>query len=109
MLTAMPPFYSKKRSEIYERIKTKNPNFYNFHSAMAIDLIAKLLEKDPAKRLGAKRDAEEIKEHPFFEDVDWNLMMRKRIPTPYKPLLDSKDDTKHFDPEMGNLPVDSPP
>jgi hypothetical protein len=36
-------------------------------------------------------------------------MMKKRLQTPYKPLLDSKDDTKHFDPQMGNIPVDSPP
>lgn len=35
--------------------------------------------------------------------------MKKRLATPYKPLLDSKDDTKHFDPEMCNIPVDSPP
>jgi serine/threonine protein kinase len=32
MLTAIPPFYSKKKQEIYEKIKTSNPNFYNFHS-----------------------------------------------------------------------------
>ena len=36
-------------------------------------------------------------------------MMTKRMLTPYKPLLDSKDDTKHFDPEMANMPLDSPP
>ena len=35
--------------------------------------------------------------------------MKKRMATPYKPLLDSKDDTKHFDPENFNIPVDSPP
>jgi protein-serine/threonine kinase len=67
------------------------------------------LKKDPAKRLGAKRGAAEIREHPFFEEIDWDKMMTKRMLTPYKPLLDSKDDTKHFDPEMANMPLDSPP
>jgi serine/threonine protein kinase len=97
MLTATPPFYSKKREEIYDKIRFKNPNFYQFHSQHAIDLISKLLTKDPTKRLGSRTDAEEIKEHPFFAGIDWNAMMAKKLTTPYKPLLDSKDDTKHFD------------
>ena len=109
MLTAIPPFYSKKRQEIYDKIKNQNPNFFSFHSEQAMDLISKLLEKDPSKRLGSLRDAEEIKEHPFFDDVDWDRMMKKRMPTPYKPLLDSKDDTKHFDPENFKIPIESPP
>ena len=105
MLTAMPPFYSKRREELFNRIKTKNPNFYNFHSAAAIDLISKLLAKDPAKRLSS---AGEIKTHEFFEGVNWELMMMKKLSTPYKPMLDSKDDTKHFDEEICNIPVESP-
>ena len=53
MLTAIPPFYSKKRQEIYDKIKNQNPNFFSFHSEQAMDLISKLLEKDPSKRLGS--------------------------------------------------------
>ena len=34
------------------------------------DLILKLLIKDPSKRLGSKDDANEILEHPFFNDID---------------------------------------
>lgn len=97
MLSAVPPFFSRKREEIYDKIRLKNPNFYAYHSPQAVDLISKLLTKDPAKRLGTHNDAEEIKSHPFFADINWDLMMKKQIPTPYKPLLDSKDDTKHFD------------
>ena len=37
-------------------------------SAVAKDLIQRLLMKDPKKRLGCgPRDADEIKEHPFFQ------------------------------------------
>ena len=77
MLSAIPPFYSKKRCEIYDKIRYKNPNFYHYHSAVATDLISKLLAKDPSKRLGSQRGAEEIKEHPFFADIDWDKMMKK--------------------------------
>jgi len=77
MLSAIPPFYSKKRQEIYDKIRFKNPNFYNYHSKDAIDLISKLLEKDPEKRLGSKRGSEEIKDHPFFSGINWDQMMKK--------------------------------
>ncbi len=36
-------------------------------------------------------------------------MYRKEIKTPYKPMLDSIDDTKHFDQDTCNLPIESPP
>lgn len=32
MLSGTPPFYSKKRAEIYDKIRYQNPNFYKFHS-----------------------------------------------------------------------------
>ena len=35
------------------------------------DLIRQLLERDPAKRLGAHAGAEEIKVHPFYEEINW--------------------------------------
>ncbi|CDW75713.1 rps6 protein kinase [Stylonychia lemnae] len=109
MLSAIPPFYSKKRSEIYDKIRFKNPNFYHYHSKDAMDLISRLLEKDPSKRLGSIGGAQEIKEHEFFSGIDWDKMMMKQVQTPYKPLLDRNDDTKHFDQEICNIPIDSPP
>lgn len=109
MLTAIPPFYSKKRDELLQKIRFKNPNFYNFHSQDSIDLISQLLIKDPSRRLGSESGASEIKKHPFFAGINWDLMLQKKLPTPYKPLLDSKYDTKHFAEEFSNIPIESPP
>lgn len=36
-----------------------------------IDLMQRLLKKDPAKRIGTARGAGEIREHPFFRDTNW--------------------------------------
>jgi serine/threonine protein kinase len=71
MLSAIPPFYSKKRDELFKKIKYANPNFYNYHSNESRDLISKLLIKDPAKRLGSVNGAYDIKSHPFFSDINW--------------------------------------
>jgi hypothetical protein len=40
------------------------------------------------RRLGAgKADAEEIKRHPFFKDVNFDDVFHKRIPPPYFPTI----------------------
>ncbi|XP_078447151.1 serine/threonine-protein kinase D6PK-like [Wolffia australiana] len=38
------------------------------------DLIRALLVKEPQQRLGVKRGAAEIKQHPFFDGVNWALI-----------------------------------
>ncbi|XP_055806675.1 serine/threonine-protein kinase D6PKL1 [Solanum dulcamara] len=52
----------------------------------AKDLIRGLLVKDPQKRLGYKRGATEIKQHPFFENVNWALIRSTHPPEIPKPV-----------------------
>lgn len=56
-------------------------------SFAARDLIRGLLVKDPQHRLAYKRGATEIKQHPFFEGVNWALirsMAPPEVPRPYE-------------------------
>ncbi|KAL0343928.1 UNVERIFIED_CONTAM: Serine/threonine-protein kinase D6PKL2 [Sesamum angustifolium] len=55
-------------------------------SFAAKDLIRGLLAKDPQKRLGFKRGATEIKQHPFFESVNWALIRSTTPPQIPKPI-----------------------
>lgn len=43
------------------------------------------------------RDAEEIKEHEFFKDIDWNLLAKKKMEPPFIPKLDGPTDLRFFD------------
>ncbi|GMH09944.1 hypothetical protein Nepgr_011785 [Nepenthes gracilis] len=43
-------------------------------SFQARDLIAALLVKEPENRLGTERGSAEIKQHPFFEGLNWALI-----------------------------------
>ena len=46
------------------------------------------MTRDPTRRLGSgKGDAEEIKRHPFFKDVNFDDVLHKRIPPPYFPTI----------------------
>ncbi|CAN1162812.1 Serine/threonine-protein kinase D6PKL2 [Linum perenne] len=55
-------------------------------SFAAKDLIRGLLVKDPQKRLGFKKGATEIKQHPFFETVNWALIRSTQPPEVPKPI-----------------------
>ncbi|KAL2453133.1 Protein kinase superfamily protein [Abeliophyllum distichum] len=50
------------------------------------DLIRGLLVKDPQQRLGVKRGATEIKQHPFFEGVNWALIRCSTPPEVPRPV-----------------------
>ncbi|MCO5563612.1 hypothetical protein L7F22_017259 [Adiantum nelumboides] len=56
-------------------------------SYAARDLITGLLVKDPQQRLAYKRGAVEIKQHPFFEGVNWALIRSiapPEVPRPFE-------------------------
>ncbi|CAL9752737.1 unnamed protein product [Musa acuminata subsp. burmannicoides] len=50
------------------------------------DLIRGLLVKEPQHRLGVKRGAAEIKQHPFFEGVNWALIRCSTPPEVPRPV-----------------------
>ena len=66
-----------------------------------------LLNRNPKHRLGANGDADELKNHPFFADVDWDALHLKKVVPPFKPKLKSVLDTSNFDPEFTNALANS--
>lgn len=67
-------------------------------SVTAFDLITQLLQLEPSKRLGySARDAEEIKEHPFFNGVNWEMIYQRKIKPNFKPKIRYAADVSNFD------------
>lgn len=61
----------------------------------ADDLLSKLLEVNPALRLGSgDDDIKRIKEHEFFSDIDWKLLLKKKLDPPFVPELANDHDTR---------------
>ena len=71
MMVGLPPFYSKSRSELFDKIKFGNPNIPIFLSLKLRNLLEGLFQKKPENRLGTVGGATEIKNHPWFEGLDW--------------------------------------
>ena len=101
MLCGLPPFYVENLERMYELIKSgplKFPKRITL-SDEAKDIIKKLLERNVKKRLGYN-GIKEIKEHPFFKDIDFNLIEQKKIPAPFIPKINDKMDVTYFDEEF---------
>jgi len=60
------------------------------------DLLKTLLHRDPKKRLGSSGGAVDVKDHPFFKNVKWQLV-RNQTP-PIIPQLKHPLDTAYFRP-----------
>ena len=43
-----------------------------------------MLVKDPSKRIGAKRGLEEVKEHSFCDNINWEDIYNKKCTPPIK-------------------------
>lgn len=51
-------------------------------------LVKRLLTPDLAKRYGNLRNGvADIKEHKWFAGFDWNSLLKKQMPPPYKPVF----------------------
>uniref|UniRef100_A0A6B0VFV5 non-specific serine/threonine protein kinase n=2 Tax=Ixodes ricinus TaxID=34613 RepID=A0A6B0VFV5_IXORI len=57
-------------------------------------LVTQLLQQNPLDRLGTA-GAQEVREHPFFRDVDWASLLRQKAE--FVPQLDDEEDTSYFD------------
>ncbi|KAF2019886.1 putative response regulator receiver RIM15p [Aaosphaeria arxii CBS 175.79] len=104
-LFGYPPFHADTPDAVFQNILSRNIDWPDEDEAEvsddAKDLMNRLMCTDPSKRLGANMDdkfasgGEEIRNHPWFADVDWETLRDAEasfIPAPQNP-----EDTEYFD------------
>ncbi|KAL1617542.1 Serine/threonine-protein kinase [Diplodia seriata] len=103
MCCGWSPFYAEDTQQMYKNIAFGKVRFpRDALSTEGRNFVKGLLNRNPKHRLGANRDAEELKAHPFFGDIDWDALSKKNLVPPFKPKLKSELDTSNFDPEFTN-------
>lgn len=101
MCCGWSPFYAEDTQQMYRNIcfgKIKFPR-----GAIGDDgkqFVKGLLNRNPKHRLGSSDDAHDLKQHAFFKSIDWDLLASKKIPPPFKPLVESEESVANFDPEF---------
>eukprot|EP00397_Hematodinium_sp_SG-2012_P006571 GEMP01006605.1.p1 GENE.GEMP01006605.1~~GEMP01006605.1.p1 ORF type:complete len:343 (+),score=57.30 GEMP01006605.1:163-1191(+) len=99
MLTGLPPYYTRDREKLFDRIRRAELSFPSDMSAAAKSLCQGLLHRDPNRRLGGECD-EEVKTHPFWGPMDWAAVLQRRITPPFRPKVSSGTDVKYFEKEF---------
>jgi serine/threonine protein kinase len=110
MLSGRAPFANKNKQKVLRDVLKSPILMKKSFSANAKDILQKLLERDPKKRLGyGVKDAEELMEHPFFESIDWEKLKKQDIKPPYIPKVKKIDDLRHIDPLFKEEKVEDTP
>jgi len=97
MLTGLPPFYTEDEENMYQRIMTADLVIPSHFSAGVADLIRGFLRRDPKDRL---QDADDIRGHQWFSDIDWDKLEKLEINPPFVPNVESPDDVNNIDEEF---------
>jgi serine/threonine protein kinase len=98
MLVGYPPFIGQDTMGTYQKILTGKYSFPKFVDVHGKQLVKNLLQADLTKRYGNLRNGvKDIKDSPFFGDIDWERLMDKKIPAPYIPPVSGITDTSNFD------------
>lgn len=98
MLVGQPPFVDDDPMGIYQKILGNKLGFPRGFDKCAKSLTKKLINADLTKRYGClKNGANDIKESKWFLGLDWDKLVRKQLPAPIKPLIESETDTSNFD------------
>jgi len=101
MLLATSPFRGDDEDEIFDAILSDEPLYPIHMPRESVSILQKLLMRDPERRLGSgEMDAEEVKTHPYFRNVNFDDIYHKRVPPPFLPQLQHSTDTSNFDQEF---------
>uniref|UniRef100_A0A8C7UX78 protein kinase C n=1 Tax=Oncorhynchus mykiss TaxID=8022 RepID=A0A8C7UX78_ONCMY len=111
MLVGESPFPGDDEEEVFDSIVNDEVRYPRFLSTEAISIMRRLLRRSPERRLGAgERDAEEVKKHLFFRNMDWNGILSKKVKPPFVPTIQNSNDVSNFDNEFtSEAPILTPP
>lgn len=99
MLIGQSPFHGDDEDELFESIRVDTPHYPRWITKESKDIMEKLFERDPARRLGVTGN---IRLHPFFKTINWTLLEQRKVEPPFKPKVKSPSDYSNFDAEFLN-------
>ena len=97
--------YREAKNKVDIKIYKKKLKQDALISDIAFDLIQKLCQ--PVVKLRIGKNARDIKNHKFFEGIDWIKLEKKEITPPFKPKIRFQGDVRNFDKMFTDMPLNS--
>ena len=98
MIAGQPPFCDEEPMGIYQKILAGKISYPKFMDKYPKDLIKNLLIADLSKRYGTlKAGADDILKHKWFASLNFDKLLSRSMPAPYKPEMKDERDTSNFD------------
>ena len=85
MLAGYLPFEGRSSADLI-RSQRKKLHFPGHMSKDAVDLLQRILNRNPLKRLSTNVD--KVKSHPFFASIDWKKLERGELESPLARMTD---------------------
>ena len=104
MLAGYTPFASEdeeNQNETYQNILNMDPEFLPTMPGDAVDFIEQCLKKNPDERI----TDDQVKNHPWFADVNWDDLLAGKVTPPWKPAVKDASDTSNIDETFTNEDV----
>jgi serine/threonine protein kinase len=88
MLVGAPPFVDDCKAQLFHKIVKEDPSFRYYSDSVKLsrdakDLINKLLAKNPRDRI----KPESIPLHPFFKDISFDDIYKRKVIAPFVPKI----------------------
>ncbi|EZF27253.1 AGC/PKA protein kinase [Trichophyton rubrum MR850] len=97
-IVGQPPFWDSNPMGIYEKIVAGCIRFPANMPASAKDIISALCKVNPSERPGhISGGSQRVRDHPFFEGIDWDDLYNKRAKGPIVPRVSHPADTANFE------------
>ena len=95
MISGVEPFYDDEPMKTYDNILNGNLLFSSDFNSLSKSLIKHLLEPELSKRYGnLKNGVNDIKNHLFFKNMNWDKLIKQEIEAPFIP--DIKDNEMKY-------------
>lgn len=101
------PFESKDQMDMFKKITKCDFKFPRNFSEPEKKIISGFLQVDVTRRLGYMHGGVQlIKNHSYFEGLDWDRMLRQKYQSPFNPHVKGPEDSSKF--ERGGSSVKMP-
>lgn len=103
MILTKTPFKGEDEEEVFNAILNDEPLYPITMAKESVDIIQKLLNRNPQFRLGSsERDALDIMEHQYFADINFEDISNGKVQPPYIPVIKDPKDALCFETEFTN-------